>query len=29
MVQEGVRSEDNQQPLTEEPMGINTHLTQK
>jgi hypothetical protein len=29
MVQEGVRSEENQQPLKEELMGINTHLTQK
>jgi hypothetical protein len=28
MVQEGVRSEENQQPLKEELMGINTHLTQ-
>jgi hypothetical protein len=27
MVQEGVRSEENQQPLKEELMGINTHLT--
>jgi hypothetical protein len=28
MVQKGVRSEENQQPLKEELMGINTHLTQ-
>jgi hypothetical protein len=28
MVQESVRSEKNQQPLKEELMGINTHLTQ-
>jgi hypothetical protein len=28
MVQECVRSEENQQPLKEELMGINTHLTQ-
>jgi hypothetical protein len=28
MVQECVRSEENQQPLKKELMGINTHLTQ-
>jgi hypothetical protein len=28
MVQEGVRSGENQQPLEEELMGINTHHTQ-
>jgi hypothetical protein len=28
MVQEYVRREENQQPLKEELMGINTHLTQ-
>jgi hypothetical protein len=28
MVLEGVRSGENQQPLQEELMGINTHLTQ-
>jgi hypothetical protein len=28
MVQESVRSEEKQQPLKEELMGINTHLTQ-
>jgi hypothetical protein len=28
MVQECVRSEENQQPFKKELMGINTHLTQ-